>query len=616
MTSDWTIQRWRCASQSLAPRQQQAFDQLVNDLRLPPILARLLLQRGLSEPAAAQAFLKVRLIDLHDPMTLPGIDVATRRLHKAIRDRQPIVIYGDYDVDGVTASAILYHTLTLAGGNVQTYVPHRIEEGYGLNCQAIQSLCDDLPHGPDGGVIVSVDCGITAAEPAAIAKAANVDLIITDHHHLDPANLPDALALVHPGLPGSAYPFADLCGAGVALKLAWAFARLHCGSDRLPQPFRDLMLDMLSLAALGTVADVVPLVGENRIITTYGLGRIKHTAIHGLNAMIDAASLREEKVSAYHVGFVLGPRLNACGRMGHAQKAVHLLTRAQGDEAGEIATFLTRENKQRQAVEKDITQQAKALVTQQGYDRPDSRVIVVAGKGWHQGVVGIVASRLVDSFHRPAIVLSIDEHDQAHGSARSVEGLSIHDALTHAATHLTSFGGHAMAAGMHLPASQIESLRQALLTHVNARLSEEDLLPVIHADVLCELSDLTDHAVMTLERLAPFGRANPQPTFGLSRVRLAQPPRRLGASGHHLALILTDGHVTLRAIGFGLGDLAPKLPAGSIVDIAATAKVSRWQGQSRTELELQAIRLSDEKQAWQIVDAEASVIPVQSLCTF
>ena len=317
-------------------------------LQVHPLVARLLIMRGIDNETRARRFLEPSIRDLHDPGVIPGIARAATRIGQAIEDHQPIIIYGDYDVDGVTASSILWHMLGQLGGEVSIYIPHRIDEGYGLNPDAIEQLAQPNTDGIKP-LIVSVDCGITAVESAAKARAMGVDLIITDHHQFDPDALPDAYALVHPGLPedatsDSADPLVrasakNLCGAGVAYKLAWQVAREHCGSDRLPDKTRQLMIDLLSLVALGTVADVVPLVDENRLLTIFGLQRIKHTPFAGVNALIDATSLRNEKVSAFDVGFKLGPRLNACGRMGHAEQAAHLLTQASPDEAERLQHF-------------------------------------------------------------------------------------------------------------------------------------------------------------------------------------------------------------------------------------------------------------------------------------
>ena len=396
---------------------------LAESLRLHPLVGGLLWQRGVCSAAAAERFMTPRLTDLYDPVGLPGCERAAERIVQALRNDEPVVIYGDYDVDGVTATSILYHTLKTAkpDANVTRYIPHRIDEGYGLNADALQQLIE-------GGakLIVTVDCGIAATQTAPLAADASVDLIITDHHAFGDA-LPVAHTLVHPRLherdPSieTPYPFGDLCGAGVAYKLAWQVARTWCGSERVTDVYRELLVDLLALAALGTVADVVSLTDENRIIVKYGLGRVKHTGISGLNALIDSSNLREEKVDAYHVGFILAPRLNACGRMGHAISACKLLTTATGDEAREIADFLNQENDKRRATERSIVEQAVERVKACGYDTADHRAIVLADPAWHAGVIGIVCSRLVDRFGRPTIILNT-ANGLASGSGRSGGG--------------------------------------------------------------------------------------------------------------------------------------------------------------------------------------------------
>ncbi len=571
--------RWRLAETATGA------EQLAGQLRVHQIVAELLLRRGIGDPDEARKFLEPKLTHLHEPALLPGVDRAAQRILTAVRDDQPIVIYGDYDVDGITAAAILWHVLTSLGARVRTYVPHRIEEGYGLNCEAIKQIADD-----GSPLIISVDCGITAVEPANTARQAGVDLIITDHHEFNPQQLPDAYVLVHPRI-AEGYPFADLCGAGVAFKLAWHVARLHAGSDRVPDVMRDLLMDLLSFAALGTVADVVPLVDENRIITTYGLGQIKRTRFIGLNAMINAARLNEEKIDAYHVGFILGPRLNACGRMGHARDAVHLLTDAEDDEAQRIASFLTRENERRRATERKIVDEAKQMVIDRGFDQPDCLAIVLGNEGWHPGVLGIVASRLVDTFARPAVLLNY-ENNEAQGSARSIDGVSMHAALSHCAGHLTKFGGHAMAAGLSLPRDGVDAFREQFVEYVNAQIGPDDLTPVLHIDAACDLGDLTIDLVHQLDRMAPFGRANDAPVLCVRDVQVAQPPRRVGQNGAHLKFTVSHANRYTGAIAFGMGDLAGDLSAGAAIDVAFEPKINEWQGRRTAEMVVKDVRLS------------------------
>ncbi|MEX0886203.1 MAG: DHH family phosphoesterase [Phycisphaeraceae bacterium] len=613
--------RWRPATVPATPATHQS------EPRDPKseILTRLLANRGITDPAAIERFLNPSLNDLTDPAAIPGVDRAARRLAQAVADRQPIVIYGDYDVDGVTASAVLWHTLRAAGADPAIYIPHRVDEGYGLNPEAIRAIAageagDALAVPPmvatGGGatpLIITVDCGITAVESAQVARELGVDLIITDHHHFDADALPAAHTLVHPGIGGRgqradsseepstetpsptapcSLPPADsaLCGAGVAFKLAWHFARVHTASERLPAVFRDLLVNMLSLVALGTVADVVPLTGENRVLTTFGLRRVKHTPLIGLAALIDAANLRDENIDAYHVGFVLGPRLNACGRMGHAREAARLLTLADATEARQLADFLTKENDRRRATERRIFDEARQLIEEAGHHAPERRAIVVAREDWHPGVVGIVASRLVDHFHRPAVVLAMD-NGSAKGSARSVDGLSIHEAFTACSEHLDTFGGHAMAAGLSLQSERITSFRDALVGFVNDRLAPDDLVGVLTVDAAVPLAACELELFHEIQRLAPFGRANPKPRLLVRDVVLDQPPRFMGREGKHLALFLRQGDRVMRCPAFNMGHLAEQLPAGARLDVVFEPSVSTWQGRTSAELHIRDVKL-------------------------
>ncbi|MBB6430210.1 single-stranded-DNA-specific exonuclease RecJ [Algisphaera agarilytica] len=594
-----------------------------------PLLARLLALRNIATPDDAQRFLSPKLNHLDDPADLPGCAAAATRIAQAVRDQQPILIYGDYDVDGVTASAILWHTLkTLGHEHVATYVPHRLDEGYGLNAEAFSSMTDSewrkangLGEGDQLPLVISVDCGITAVDVAAHAKSLGIELIITDHHEFDADDLPDAVALVHPELGGisdlgfgisgkaddanvseheSPKPQnpnpkspSPLCGAGVAFKLAWQTARTFHNADRLPAELQNLMCDLLAFAALGTIADIVPLVGENRVITVHGLSRIKHTNFLGLNALIDAAELRAEKVDAYHVGFVLGPRLNACGRMGHAKQAVTLLTNASPAQARELAGFLTKENDRRKNTECRIVDQAKAMVEEQGHAAEDRRAIVLAHEDWHPGVIGIVASRLVETYHRPAVLLGIDtEKNEAKGSARSIDAVNLHAAISEkAAAHCTRFGGHAMAAGLSLEPDKLDAFRDDLIESVNAVLPAEGLIPTVKIDAELALCDCALQLFHRLESLAPFGRSNPKPRLLVRGAITARAAQRMGGEGKHLSVSLRDDQGTgLRAVGFGLGDLADDLPAGIAVDVVFQPKTNTWRGVTSPELHLVDIR--------------------------
>ncbi len=568
--------RWRLASPD------PAADELARSLRVHRLIGQLLAHRGIVEVEVAERFLRPSLQHLHDPAMLPGCTAAADRIVQALREGQRICLYGDYDVDGVTGLAILYHTLRAADPNadIQRYIPHRVDEGYGLNDEALAKIIDE--HGAQ--LVVSVDCGVTAVQPAKVAKDRHVDLIITDHHEFGEA-LPDVHTLVHPRLDDGVYPFGDLCGAGVAYKLAWEIARKFCGSERVSETFRTLLVDMLSLAALGTVADVVPLVDENRTIVQYGLGRIKNTTFEGLNALVDASRLRDEKIDAYHVGFVLGPRLNACGRMGHAIEACRLLTDARGEDARQIAAQLNAANDQRRNTERNIFQQASERVTTHGYDADDCRAIVLADEDWHPGVVGIVCSRLVERFGRPVVLLNTAD-GQARGSARSIDAFNIHDAFTACAAHLESFGGHAMAAGCKLPVTSIEIFRDTLVDYANAHLAVDDLTLAMDLDAVVTVEELTIELIDEVNRLAPFGRGNEQPTLLIEAARICQPPRAVGREGAHLTLVVEQAGHTLRGIAWRMGPYADRVAEGQTVDLAVQPKINEWKGRRKAEVEI------------------------------
>ncbi|HEX8876776.1 MAG TPA: single-stranded-DNA-specific exonuclease RecJ [Phycisphaerales bacterium] len=545
-----------------------------------PLAERVLAARGVSDPR----FLDAPLKDLHDPSRMPDLDKAAARILDALDRDQSIVIYADYDVDGVSAAAILWHVLHALrpGCRVSTYLPHRLEEGYGLNSQAIATLADQHD------LIISVDCGITAAAPALQAKSRGKDLIITDHHtppHL-PQDLPDAFALVHPLTPGrEPYPFPHLCGAGVAYKLAWRLATLRCGTERVAPPLRALLLELLSLAAMGVIADVVPLVGENRIIARYGLSQITRSSLVGVRALCAEADLHEG-VEAADVGFRLGPRLNAIGRLGHAREALELLTTTDPARAHEIAAALTGWNNDRRRIEADISKHAEALAVERGMTSDDHRAIVLADPGWHRGVIGICCSRLVGLFHRPTILLQHDG-DLCHGSGRSIDGFDLHDALSACSAHLETFGGHTMAAGLKLRTANLDAFRSALVTYANERLTPADLITRTVVDAEINTRDLHMDAVVRLAALAPFGRENPEPRLLLRNATIAGTPRCFGSAGHHVSFDIECRGTRLRVkFWSGAAILAKhqaRLAHGTRLDMLCMPAIDTWNGNRRIE---------------------------------
>ncbi|QOV91298.1 single-stranded-DNA-specific exonuclease RecJ [Humisphaera borealis] len=610
----------RAKQWNLAPRHPAA-EELASRLKVSPLIAQMLLTRGISEPADGQAFLRPSLAALHRPETLHGVTQASDRIARAIRDKDKIVIYGDYDVDGITASAILWHAIRVLGGVAEYYVPHRIEEGYGLNATAIGQLCDRGAR-----LIITVDCGITAIEPSKVARDRGVDLIITDHHEWKeepvgteprtqtgtkdetdgtapslgtslPSCLPHAHTLVHPRLPTGGAPYGNphLCGAGVAFKLAWGIGLAMSGAAKVSEEFKAYLIDATALAALGTIADVVPLVGENRALAHFGLSGLKESNLTGIKALIASAGLTGQKLSSFDVGFKLGPRLNACGRMGHAQLAVEMLTTADAAKAEEIATYLEGQNKARQAVEKKIAEQASQQAIELGYDGDDSRAVVLGDAGWHPGVIGIVASRIVEKFHRPAIMVALNgTGDDAYGqgSGRSIAGFHLAKALHAVGEHLEAYGGHEMAAGLKVKASKFEDFRHAFRDYAFDAITPAQLIPQLRLDAEATIPQCTEALVRDLDRLGPFGHANPRPVLCIKGLEIAAPARRVGKTGDHLQLQLRKDGRIIKAIGFGYGKLEPELKVGGRVDVAGEPTTNEWNGRVTVEMEIKDLSLS------------------------
>lgn len=559
----------------------------------------------MSDPDAVRAFCDPRLSHLHDPGLLSGIDAAAARLALALRRRERIAIYGDYDVDGITASAILFHTLRTADPQavVRCYVPHRVDEGYGLHVEALTLLAQE-----GATAVVTVDCGITAVEPARLARQLGMDLIVTDHHQPRADGvLPDAHAVVHPmlrGDGGQAYPFPDLCGAGVAFKLAWRLATHWCGGERVSEAFRTTLMEMLPLVALGTIADVVPLRGENRVLASAGLRAIRSSPLAGLQALIQESGLAGEGIDCEKVGFVLAPRLNACGRLGHAAAALRLFTDAGPDEAEAIAAELTALNRQRQRTEQAIAAEACAMAVAQGQTAEGHRAIVLAHEAWHPGVIGIVCSRLVERFGRPTILLAADG-EICRGSGRSVEGYSLHDGLAACAGWLEHFGGHDAAAGLAVKRENFDAFRMAFVQHVNDRLAPTDLVPLLDIDCEAVLAEMDHAAVGELARLSPFGRGNRRPTILVRDLVVASQPRVLKERHLKLGLAAADScngsapgggrwsrsPRELSAIWWNAAAQAPALPRGRRLDVVAEPRISSWSGQ--VELEIRDVRCGE-----------------------
>ena len=545
---------------------------LAASLQLDPVVARLLCLRGLGDPDAATRFLNPSLDHLHDPFQLADMPKAVDRLLGAVERQERIAVHGDYDVDGVIATVILRRALELLGGDVVHFIPHRIRDGYGLLPEAV----DRLHTQQDVRVIVSVDCGIRADAAARRARDLGVDLIITDHHEPD-LTLPDALAVINPKRHDCTYPDKDLSGAGVALKLVQALCA-RTGRQRWLPAF-------IKMAALGTLADVVPLRGENRVIAKLGLERLSqgpHTV--GLRALLEASGLTGKPIDSFHVGFVLAPRINAAGRMSTPDLATRLLLavdEGMADEARLLAEQLNAENTERRREEAEILVQARRAV-ETDPDVGAHGLLVVSGDGWHRGVIGIVASKLVDAFHRPAIVLAI-EGDVAYGSGRSIPGFDLLAALERCRDLFTRFGGHRQAAGLTLEASRVKEFRARITEDADARLGPDELTPRLRIDGALPLPAITAGVIGGVATLAPFGVGNRRPIFHADGVAIVDGPRRV--KERHLKMSVRQGQCVFRAIAWQAAERADFLNAHrAALNLAFSLTENHYRGQTFVEL--------------------------------
>jgi single-stranded-DNA-specific exonuclease len=568
-------------------------------LGLPVPLAQVLVNRGFRDAESAGKFLHPQLRDLRDPFELPDMAAAVDGVLGAIERKQRIVIYGDYDVDGVTSSALLIRVLRAAGATVESFLPHRMDEGYGLSEEGVSRCLKEL----EPELLIAVDCGTSSASEIADLKRHKVETIVLDHHEL-PEKLPDCVALVNPKIVGRASRppenrekhgraarATELASVGVSFKCAHALQKR--GRERgLPWAEALDLRDHLDLVAVGTVADIVPLTGENRILVKTGLERLPHTRKVGLRALMEIAGVpRLGVVNPYHIGFRIGPRLNAAGRLGDATAALELLLTENPAEAGRLAELLNDHNAKRQQIEERIVREATEMVRADA-DLNRARVLVLARDGWHVGVIGIVASRVQQEFYRPTVVIGT-EHGIGKGSCRSIAGFSIVDALAHCAPLLERFGGHEMAAGLSVKAENIPELRRALNDYAAGILKDEDWLPQVRVDAVIRLDDLDEDFFAQLERLEPCGPENPLPVFAVRGAKLRGVPRVVGKpresirGGDHLKFNVTDGGTTVEAIWFGKADC--ELPAATF-DIAFVPEINEFRGAQTVQLKVKDVR--------------------------
>ncbi|MGD9077519.1 MAG: single-stranded-DNA-specific exonuclease RecJ [Desulfobacteraceae bacterium] len=551
---------------------------LANDTGITPLEAQLLINRGITDTPSAISFLTPRLTNLADPMLLKDMDVAIDVITGAIENQENITIYGDYDADGITATALLVNFFSSLGIRVSYYVPHRLTEGYSLNSAAVEKLAKD-----GVGLIITVDCGTTNRKEIELIREKGMKIVVTDHHQV-PKDFEPICPVINPHRSDSSFPFKNLAGVGLAFFLAAAVR----AALREQGWFRDReepdLKHYLDLVALGTVADMVPLLEQNRILVKWGIERIKASLWPGVKAIQEIAVVNGSGVTPYDIAFKLAPRLNAPGRMGSAIIGVEVLTTADPVFAKDLAGQLNAFNTERQSTEQSILEQIEDRVSME--DIEDRRTLVISGKGWHRGVLGIVASRLVEKYRRPTLVLDVQD-GTAVGSGRSIEGFNLHQALEELKHLFERFGGHYHAVGFALDAANLEALDKGLEVLAKEVLSEDDLIPKIEIDAQVSLPDLTMQTLKHMEALSPHGSGNPEPIFCSHALQVLD--SRVVGERHLKLKVKQDGSV-IEAIGFGLSDRHPL--QGQTINMAFTPEINAWQGYERIQLRIVDLQLT------------------------
>ena len=552
--------------------------ELANALGVSPIVADLLVARGYHEPASAEAFLKPALNQLHDPLLMRGMKDAVKRLLEAIDKQEPVLIYGDYDVDGTTGTAVLLRALRMLGATAGYHVPHRFTEGYGIQQAALEKAA-----GEGYKLVVSVDCGIRAHEPLHWARANGLDIIVTDHHLPDTdEGSPPALAVLNPNQHGCDYPDKNLAGVGVAFKLIHALFRERGREAQVP--------GFLKMVAIGTVADVAKLVGENRAIVALGLADLPKAVNHGLRALIEIAGCGDEgEMTAYDLGFRIGPRINAAGRMDAASAVVELFNATDKESARRLAEHLDTRNRERMEAQREIFNRAVEEF-ESGADRDaQTHVAVIAGDGWHRGVIGLAASKIAERLNRPCVVISL-EGDIGHGSARSIEAYHLFDGLTACREMLDKFGGHSHAAGLAIHRERIAEFRRRLNEHAASCLTQEDLTPMLAIDAEIAAGSLGFQLSQDLRTLEPFGAGNPRPVLVTRGLRVLSEPQII--KEQHLKLrVAGDDNRPFEAIWWrGVEEIEQTPAPNQRIDLAYELEASRWNGDIRLQLNVKDMR--------------------------
>lgn len=556
---------WRIRESEIA-----LMDELAAALGTSGLFAQLLISRGIRCAPEARAFLAAEMSDLHDPFLMSGMHTAVERLRSAIAKKDPIFIATDFDVDGVTSCAILEPVLRGLGGIVRHYVPHRLKNGYGLNEEAV-CLAGEF----GAKVFISLDCGITAVEEVAGLRKLGIDVIIVDHHEPPAEKIPDAYAILDPKQKTCGYPFKDLASVGLVFKLAQAL--------EIPSVF-----DYIELVALGTVADVAPLKGENRIFVKHGLDALNKTNHRGLRALMEVAGIKGKKISTRSISFVLAPRLNASGRMDSAAASLELLLAKDASGADELARGLNEHNRQRQRVEEQVLSEAMNLIEREVNFKEDF-IIVLAQEDWHPGVLGIVASKIADRFYRPAIVISLKD-EWGRGSARSVHHFHIYEALVQCEEFLKEYGGHRCAAGLTIARRNIRGFKERLNAFAREKFRRDFAGPVLDVDAQIPLGLINENLLDAVDGLSPFGEGNPKPVFATRGLVVKSKPVLMGRNS--LKFWVSDGDLTYEAVGFGMGDFFDIAAPGQRLDVAYSLGRDDWEQHNPIKLEIKDLKIS------------------------
>jgi len=551
----------------IAPVNISLRDSLNRQLGISKILSQILVNRGIKTKEEAGKFLNAKLDHLLDPYTFSDMHKAVGLIKKAAKHKEKVMVFGDYDVDGITSTALLKLALSKMGLDAIYYIPHRIKEGYGLNKNILHFI-----QQKNVKLLITADCGVSNYEEISELRRHKIEVVVTDHHEPADTQLPPASSIINPKLKGSDYKYRDLAGVGVAYKLCQAMTN-------------EKLFEDLDLVSLGTIADVVPLTGENRIIAKEGLARLSQTKRVGLKALMESSGIKDKRITATFVSFILGPRLNASGRMDSAEVALNLLMSEEEEEAKNFARIIEAHNRQRQKIEGKILEEAQGLIDKE-INFKDHKIIVIAKEDWHPGVLGIVASKLAERFYRPTIVISLD-HDLCRGSGRSIKNFHLFQALSECRDLLETFGGHAHAAGLVITKDSIDDFKKNINRLAKERLLLEDLLPSLDIDMELALSDLNEDIVAELEALEPFGTANPEPLFYTRNLRLKGQPQVLARNT--LKFWVSDGDITYQAIGFGLGGFQESLVNADSFDLVYSPRIDDWQDEESVILEIKDI---------------------------